>query len=243
MINGKLDPSILKHNPEAIKKLFSNKGDIVMANDDFYVIFPERYINKRLAIMGSTVKMLSIYAVVDKHMNYGVVVAPVFMEVGPINITNTIINGAVNKVLEFSKGSPFMLNRNLLKVESFMSDLFDEFFLQGRVPWYLTYEKLSDIFTEASKYAGSGIGRDPLAMEIITMIISRSKEDKMVSFRDIIKTSNTKEEPVYVGLNNVYYSYDNTLSKVMGGYMQQGITTAIVNKETETTKVSKVLRA
>jgi len=243
MFNGALNPTKLKHNPEIIKKLFKNKGDSIVATDDFYIIFPERYINKNLAVMGGTVKLLSVYAVVDKNMNYGVVMAPVFMEITPMNVTSVIVNGIVNKVLEINKGDPFVLNRNLLKVEGFMYDLFDEFFLQGKVPWYVTYTKLSELFLESYKYAGSRIGNDPLTMELITSITARSSTDKLVSYREIVKNPKTKLTPEYVGLNNVYYSYDNTLSKIMGGYMSVGITTAIVNKEEETTKVSALLRA
>jgi len=243
MFNGILTRSKLKHNPKLISEIFSNKGDSVIAKDNFYIIFPERYIAKNLAVMGSTVSLLSVYAVVDRNMNYGVVMAPIMMEVIPNNVTNVLVDGVVNKVLEVNKGETFIINRNLLRTAPFMYDVLDEFFLQGNVPWYLNYQLLAELFTESAKYAGSNIGNDPLAMEVITSIISRTKDDKFTSFREVVKSSDTKLVPYYIGMSNVNYSYDNTLSKLMGGYFKQGITTAIVNRESETTKVSALLRA
>jgi hypothetical protein len=243
MFNGVLYTSKLKHNPKAISKLYSNKGDSVVASDTFYIMFPERYINKGLATMGTSVKLLSVYAIVDKNMNYGVITAPVFMDIIPTNVTSVMVDGVVNKVLEIGKGETFILNRNLIKSATFMYDVFDEFFLQGKVPWYISYDKLSDLFAESKKYANSDIGSDSIAIEIITSIVSRSIKDPLVSYRESIKSSSSGNKPKYVGLNNVFYSYDNTLSKVMGGYMQLGVTISIVNRESKSTKVSTLLRA
>ncbi len=242
MLSGTLDPNKLKRDPEAIKKLYQKKNKYVVANDDFYILFPERYINKNLATIGSTVKLISIYAIVSKEMKYAVVNAPVFVNLIVNNITSVLINGVVYKVLEIAKGDTYIPNTNLVRSESFMYDIFDEFFLQGKVPWYIDYESLSNLFTEAGKYAGSKIGNDPLAMEIVASLISRDSKDKKISFRESVKSKVISNKPAYVGLNNVFYSYDNTMSKLMGGYFQQGITTAIVNPEVRTTKASELIR-
>jgi len=243
MFDGVLNTNKLKHNPAVVKKLFSNKGDSIVASDKLYILFPERYINKSLATMGANVELLSIFAVVDESFNYGVVAAPVMMTISPDNVTDVMVDGVINKALVINKGSVFVTNRNLIRNDKFMHNLFDEFFLQGKVPWYITYDKLSDIFIEAKKYANSNVGNDTLAIEIIASIISRDSKNKTMGYRHTLKKSGSKVMPSYVGLNNVYYSYDNTLSKVMGGYFSTGVTTAIVNRETETNKVSELLRA
>jgi len=243
MLDGVLDTSKLKHNPTAIGKLFKNTGDSTFCTDDLYVVFPERYINKKLAVMGSTVKLLSVYAVIDKSYNYAVVIAPIYTYIQPTNVTSIVVNGVVNKVLEFDKGSIFCADNNLLRDDSFMYDLFIEFFDQGKVPWYITYEKLAELLSESSKYAGSNIGNDPLAFEIMSAIVARDSKNKLNFYRHKIKSLDDKTPVEYVGLNNVVYAYDNTLSKIMGGYMETGITTAVVNKEERSNVVSKILRA
>jgi len=245
MFTGPLSTSSLKHKPDIIKKLFSNVGDSIVAKGDLTIVFPDRYVSKGLAVMGSTINLLAVFAIIDTKGNYGVVSAPVIMGVSPDNVRDVLIDGDLHKAVEVRDGSVVVANRNLLKQEGFMYDLFDEFFLQGRVPWYLTYDMLSDMFSEARKYAGSKIGNDPLAMEIVTAIVSRDPDNKTVSYREYLSRNKGKAKafPEYVGISNVYYSYNNTLAKVMGGYMQQGITTAIVHKEDKTSKVSGLLRA
>ena len=230
-----------KRDPVTIKKLYKHKGDGVVATDDFYIVFPERYLSKELAVMGQSVKLLSIYAIVDSNDNYAVVSAPIFMDVVPSLVTRTIIDGVVNVVLHIDKGSLFIPNRTALRNASFMYNLMEEFLMQGKVPWFMSYDDLSDIMLNSVKYAGNNVGNDIVAMEIMASIVARDSRDKHIPYR-LVKNKH-KVKPAYIGLSNVYYAFDNTLSKLMGGYMKQGVTTAIVNPEETTSKVSSILRA
>lgn len=232
-----------KYNPKAVMKLLKTTGNSITALDDLRVIFPIRYENQELAFMGSVVKTVSIFAVADNNNNYGVVLAPIYIELTPMNITTLEINGEVNKVLEFQKGGIFSGNTNLIMNEDFMYNLFDEFFLKGKIPWFLNYEHVSNLFMEAKKYAGSKLGKNPLAMEILTAIITRSADNKEVFFRQVIDSKNSNKGNSFVGLNNIYYSFDNTNSKINGSYYSSGVTAAIINPEDKTTKVADVLRA
>jgi len=243
MLTGKIDSTKLKHNPAVVSKLFANKGNAVVAKEDFYIVFPERYISKGLAVMGSSIELLFMFAIVDTKMNYGTMLAPIINTVVASNVRDTLVDGVANKVLEIKAGDVFVPNRVGVMNAGFMYNLVDEFIMQGKVPWFMSYDNLSNIVAESHKYAGSSVGNDPLAMEIIAAMVARDPADKMLSYRNIIKTNTDKRKPAYVGLTNVYYSYDNTLSKIMGGYMRHGVTTAIAIKEKQTTKVSAVLRA
>lgn len=232
-----------KYNPNAVKKLFKTTGNIITVLEDLTVVFPDRYVNQELAFIGSTVKMVSIFAVVDKNRNYGVVLAPIFIELSPMNITSVDIDGSINKVLEFKKGDVFAGNRELILNEDFMYNLFDEFFLKGKIPWFLNYEHISNLFMEAKKYAGSKLGGNPLAMEILTAIICRVEGNKELFFRQVLESNKSKKKKTHVGLSNIYYSFDNTNSKINGSYYGSGVSSAIINQEKETTKVADVLRA
>ncbi len=238
-----LKASGYKHNPDVIKRCFKTTGDVITVTEDIKVIFPERYVAQELAYIGSTVRVVSILAIVDSKNNYGVMIAPVYIELSPMNITSVTIDNGVNKVLEFEKGGIFTGNRNLVRNEGFMYNLFDEFFLKGKIPWFLGYDHISDLLIESKKYAGSNIGKNPIAMEILTAIISRDVNDKKVFFRQILESNKSKKQKTHIGLNNIYYSFDNTASKLVGGYYGAGVTSAVINKEKETTVVADMLRA
>jgi hypothetical protein len=238
-----LNSGSYKYNPSAIKKLFKTSGNAITVLEELTVMFPERYEAQELAFIGSTVKTVSIFAVVDSKKNYAVVLAPVYIELSPMNITSIDVDGTVNKVLEFQKGGIFSGNTNLIINEDFMYNLFDEFFLKGKIPWFLSYEHISNLFMEAKKYAGSKLGGNPLAMEILTAIISRVEGNKEVFFRQVLESSNSKKKKTHVGLNNIYYSFDNTNSKINGSYYGSGVSASVINPESKTTKVADVLRA
>lgn len=84
-----LDIKSLKRNPEAISKLFVVKNDITTVTEEVAVIFPERFINAKLCQLGTTVNVLSLYAIVDSNENYAVCSAPIIQTLSP-SINNNI---------------------------------------------------------------------------------------------------------------------------------------------------------
>lgn len=232
----------MKHNPSVIKESLKHVGTVVKTTKPLRVMFPERYTTKDLAFMGGVVKLVGYFAVVNDKNEYGVMLIPAFYELTPFNVTNVEINGDVNVVLEFEADNVFISNSKIVKTESLYYDVFDEFFVKGKLPWFLSYEMTSDIFLESKKYSGSGIGKNPISYELLAAITSRSNKDKNKQLRHTIKDKKDLSRTV-VGLNNIYYSFDNTASKLFGGYYGQGVTAAIVNKETETTAVADILRS
>jgi len=231
----------LKHNPSVIKDSLKQTGNVIKTTKPLKVIFPERYTTRSLAFMGSVVRLIGYFAIVNEKNEYGVMLVPAFYELAPFNVASVEIDGDVNTVLEFEANSVFITNTNIVKTNSMYYNVFDEFFVKGKIPWFLSYEMSSDIFLESKKYSGNSIGKNPITYELLTAITSRNLKDKNVQIRHTIKDKKDTSRTV-VGLNNIYYSFDNTASKLFGGYYGQGVTAAIVNKETETTAVADVLR-
>ena len=103
-----IDISKLKYNPTVIKNKLKIVGEMVMAGDDLMVVFPEHFVQRELAILGSTVKLVSIYCIIDSSYNYAVIASPIFQELSPERITETSIAGKLYKVLKFSKDTLFL---------------------------------------------------------------------------------------------------------------------------------------
>lgn len=231
----------LKRNPEVIKSYFNVKGDITTVTDDIMVIFPERYINRKLATIGNVVTCLSMYAILDGQDNYAITNVPIIQTLTPSTIGDCKINGDNYKLLSFDAGSVFLPSNKLIVRDNFIYDIFDEFFVKGKLPWYYNYHDVANMFLESKTYAGSRIGSDPLIFEMLTAIISRLPEDKKVYFRTIAGENNIN--PVYVGLNNVYYSFDNTAAKIIGSRMGAGINVALVEPEKKSSATADILRS
>lgn len=234
----------LKRNPDAIKQSLKKIGNSLIAKKRLRVIFPDRYTAVDMAIVGSTVRLASIYAILDDEGNYSVSNLPIFVELTPSNISNIEIDGNVNKILIFEEDSVFMPDTKLVIDNRFLYDFFNEFYVNGRVPWFMSYNDLIDIFKLTSKYADSNLGDNPITMEILASIVARDTNDKTKFFRETINSpKDITNKPASIGLMNIYYTFNNTISKLTGSYFQQGLNSAIVNKEKESTLIEDILRA
>lgn len=238
-----IDITKLKRNASILKKKLIVNSKITMCNDDLYILFPDKFLNKKLAFIGRTVKVIGILAIVDSKGNYSTVNAPVFLEFSPYGIEDVTINGKIYKKLMFYKDSVVIPNNDHLVTDSFMYDVFEEFFIQGSVPWYINYEDMGDLLLRAKEYASSKLGDDPTTIEIITSIIARYRDDKKIYFREIIGKPNMSEALTFIGLNDIYFSFNNTGARLIGGYFGSGIVNSMVDPEQTTSKTSEVLRS
>lgn len=234
----------LSHNPNSIKKAFINNGDVIMTTREISVVFPERYVDIGLTTISTTVNTLSIYAIVDSDKGiYAVVNTPITIELSPNNIKTILVDGVPYIKLEFGKDEVFAVSRTLLKKETFMQKLYDNFYSKGKIPWYLTMSHVATLYSNAKKYAGSNIGKDPLDFELLTSLITRVDGDPNTYYRTAISSKDDGVKPMYIGLNNIFHSYRDTLAKLAGGYYGMGVSNAITNKEKETSKTSIIYRS
>lgn len=243
-----LDYNKLTRDSEKIKRYFKTVGDTTVTTNDIVILFPKRFVNKHLCQLDIITTVVSYFAIIDfKNMIYGVTIAPAFVTMRPSSISlYTIGNKQDEKSLYvglgFKKDDVVILNNKLVKDSGCLFHMLSEFFINGNIPWYYNYEDVSNVIIENKKFTDSAIGSDPVGMEIITSIISRDNNYK--PYREHIKNRNQifTNPPTYVGLNNVM-AYDNTGSKIVGNYFGEGLTSAIIDKETHSSDSSKILRS
>ena len=234
-----LDINTLKHVTKRIDSILVKKGSVLSTKEKITILYPSRYVNRKLVEIGSIVKILSVFAIVSTDNKYSVVSAPILINMTPNNLSEVMIDGVVYNTMEFEAGSVVIPDTNSVKNTNFIYDMFDEFYIKGKVPWFMEYESLSRLLVESKKYTGSSVGDNPLGYEIITAIISKNSKNKKIQYRH----TDMKFKPVYTGLNSVYYSYDSTGAKLIGSYFKEGVSSAIVNKENKSTVVTDVLRS
>lgn len=239
-----IDITKLKRNPDVISKHLDITEDITTTKEDIYIVFPSRYLDRKLAIIGTDISVVSIFAILDRNDNYGVINAPIFVNLTPYSISDVTIDNAVYKYLYFQKDSVVMPNNKSVVRDNFLYDIFDDFYVKGKIPWYLNYNDISNVLLSTKKFANNNIGNDPLGFEILSSIIARDSRDKTIYIRHILdKTNKDKIQPSYVGLNNRFYSFDNTGARILGSYFGDGLITSIVDPEKKTSATSEILRS
>ena len=238
-----LDFSKLKHNPDKIKKLFVTKGNVIRVTADVEVIFPIRYIARTLAEISTSVSVISMYLIKDSDNNYAVTIAPIMMVLEPSNVGDVVVGNTLNKVLTFREGQIFTNNNNAVRDSSFMDTIYDEFFTNGKTPWYYSTDQLADLLVEAKKYTGSNLGNNSLGMEIVAAIVTRDPKNPKVQHRYIRKGRDDNHNFTTVGLRDITDGINNTMGKLVGNYFTVGETSALVTKENKPTRISAIIRA
>lgn len=233
-----LNVKVLKRNPNVISKYFKTSNSIVTTNSDLVVMFPERYLESDLAVVDNTVRTIGIYAILDNKNNYGVVNVPIMQELSPFSIESMSVDNIKYKVLNFKKNTVFMPSSKLVVNADFVYNLFNDFFSSGRVPWFLDYTDVSNMFLESSKYLGNPIGTNLLAFEVMSSVIARDPTNLTKYYR----LSKTKDNPKFVGLDNLYYSFNSTGAKLIGSQLRAGLTNAMLQPETKTSETTNILR-
>jgi len=234
------DISKFKRNSNKIKSYLTVKDDMVITNKRLYIMFPEKFVDKGLSVLSSTCYITGLFAIIDDDGNYSVSKVPTRMSVQPAEIDTVLVNDVPYVVLEIEENTDLIASTTLIK-ENIAFPVYDLFFIQGKIPWYYTYEDIPEIFKNMRKYAGSKSGDNIITYEFLTAIIARDPNNLEVPIREIIK-SLEEANPKYVGLKNPWFTFKSTLSKVAGAYMKLGLVAAMIHPEKEVSDLESVIR-
>lgn len=233
------DVSKLKRNPDVFSKHLEIKGETTFTNTELKIMFPSRFIKRELAFINNDfIRVIGIYAVLDSNNNYTVIRTPIYHEIQYNNLEYIVVDNVEYVLVTVFQDTVLLINNNLVVSDKFVYDVFDEFFSNGNIPWYLNYEDVARLFEDGVKFANVKIGNDPFIFELLTSIIARSSSDKTKKYR-----VNTETGLAFVGLNDIIYGFNNTGASLIGGYFKDGIVNSIVRKEEESTELVKILRA
>lgn len=240
-----LDIGSLKRDPNKIKRCFKVVGNSTIATEDIRIIFPKRFIDKGLCQLDKITTLIAYYAILDSNDNYAVAIAPVAQSLQPSSISMVNIdktNSDVYIVLNFFKDDVVIPNNDCVQDASYLFTILDEFFFKGKIPWYLNYEDVSNLLLESKKYTGSNIGSNPIGLEILATLVAKDKNGEPYKIHIPNHEYIYKHNPKYTGLGDVK-SYPDTGAKLIGSRLKDGLTAALIEKETKTSDVSDVLRA
>jgi hypothetical protein len=235
----------LKRDPDYIKRLLEDNGSNIITKKDLYVFFPQKFVDRDLTSLGNTCYILGLIAIVDLDKGvYSVLTLPTRLEMQPSEINNTVINGMDYVVLKIDKDSDFLVSKKVVKESDFVFDIMDLLLIKGKVPWYYDYNDIVKIFANVKKYTGEKAADNQLTFELLTAMIARDATDWNKYYRDILESMDdlNKKELAWVGLENIWFSFRSTLSKLAGAYMKKGIVSAIINPEKEISDLEHVLR-
>ncbi len=229
----------LKHNPEAIKSCFRISNNMTVVTKDIKIVFLESFLHKELAEIGDVVTLIGLYGIIDENDNYATCIAPGFQKLTVNRIGDTTCDdGNLYKVLYIDKDSVMLESNDLVVGDNQIYFIYDQFYVKGKIPFYISYDQLPKLLSDADIFCGTGLGNDRHVFEILSSIVARGK-DKSVYYRNSPEFG--KVPPKYTSLSNIYYSLKSSSSKIIGGHYGAGISAAILNPETESSVLENLL--
>lgn len=234
-----------RNAPLVLSQLHENKSGQILTKVPLKIMAPVRFSEIGLGQIGISTFMFGMLAVILDSGEYGVLSANAFLELNPYKLSISTIDEIDYHVFYFKAGDVVIKTTDLVKKETMLFNVFDEFIFKGKVPWYTEYEDLGKLFNTAAYHADSKAVQNPEVVEFIASMISRSNKDRMKYIREVINSpSECNLETVdYVALKSVFYSVKSTVSKLTGSYFNDGVTSALVNPSKSITAVERILRA
>lgn len=226
------------------KSLKEMKDNSLVTTDRLRIYIPVRFSERNLAKISSEIYICGICAIVNDNNQYGVLIVPSMIKITP-TVINTIKVGEDSYYeFIFDKGSKVIENLDVLVNDTLAFFIFDEFFTKGRVPWYINYNDLGTIFDKSAKYANVNFNDKRVILELVASTIARNPADRYKTYRQSI----TKQEdvnnnpPKYIPLEAIQFTATNTVAKLAGAYMSDGVVSALVNPSEDVERIEKLLR-
>lgn len=238
-----MDISQLKRSPEKVHACLTEVDGKIIALKQLKIYIPSRFAERNLAVIDLDIRILGIYAIVTEDGYYGVSIINAMVMIEPTAIIKLMIEGNEYYEFTFEPGSTVITSNELVREDTIVYHIYDEFIAKGHIPWYMGYEDMGKLFDSAQKFAGARVGKNHEVIELLTSIITRDSVDRTKYYRQVVTTPEDlkNKPPTFIPLRSVVYNATNTTNKLAGSYMSEGLVSALVSPSERTERIESIL--
>jgi hypothetical protein len=241
-----MDVTKLKRNPQRVHACLQELEDgRLVATRTVKIYIPTRFEERSMAEIGVESYIVGVYAMVTEDGDYAVSTVCAMHRIEPAATNKVSVGETEYYEFVFTPGSTVFTTLNLVRSKPLVYAIYSELISKGRVPWYLSYEDMAHIFDTAKSHAGTNVGSDHETIELLVSIIARDGADRTKYRRQTVTTDAEEQStPVtWVPLKSVVYAATNTMNKIAGSYMQDGIVSALVSPAERSEHIESLIRA
>lgn len=240
-----IEISNLKRNPNVISEVVKLVDKALVAKKKCSIILPFRWLQAGLLEIGSTSYCATIFPIVNENNEYAVSNICTKMEITPSSIEIIRHDGKDHYVFSFDKGDVITPDINLVMDDTYSYSIYDEIIQKAKAPWFMNYNDVGRVMATSRSHSGVTLSGTNAIFELITATLSRNA-DMSKQYREVIKslelTELNKHKREGVPLNSVVYATSNKMNKLMGGYIEDGLTSALTEEESPISGVEQLLR-
>lgn len=208
------------------------------------IYVPVRYESHGLATVGTKNYIVGFYMMVVENLYFAVAMTNAMIQIEPSSTVTVDVDGDEYYEFSFDAGSTVFTTSKLIKVDTLVYKIFNEFLASAKVPFFYNYLELGEIFKSGLKHAGVDIGENWEIIHLLVSLISRDSKNRGRYYRQAIAALDElrTKPPVFIGLRNVEYGATNTLTKLGGSYFSRGVVSALNNPTERVERLETLLR-
>lgn len=220
----------------------SNKQEIAL--EPMRVQIPARFPHQGLATFENEITFIGFAAWITEDNRYAVSRVSTFMRTEPSRVNTVSVDGDDYIEMSYEPGDLLVANTSLARYDSVLYNIYDEFQAKGKAPWYMDYDDNAKIFAKSKFYNGVNMNSNPAINELITATICRKAENPKIYYRHAIETREDLKriESVVVPLRENAYGPSNTIARILGPYLDDNVTGALVNQTKRLERLDELLR-
>lgn len=229
-----------------MEKIYSTKDYIEVKNNqlvvtakklDIYV--PKFYKERGLLNIGETAECLAIFRLVFNNEFYTDTLLLNNINIEFIDYREEKIDDYEYIVLELQQNSVFARNIHIIKDSNVLYTIYTSFIGLGKLPPFITYDKVHRLFDNTKRHAGMNLNVDDHSVfEMIYAHIFRSKKDPFLPYRK----TDYSEPYVIVPIAQVSHGPISASARTSSGYLSEGITSILVKDNPAPSIVENLLR-
>lgn len=242
----RLDPATMVRNADAVsKQLLITPNDQLIAKDNITIQFPSRFLSKNIAGLGDNPWAIGVFAVALDTGEYAVFNWMAKVPLAPSSIREVEYQGVAYQEFEFFKGDVICPNINLVLSDTLPYYLYEEMYSTGKYPWFLSELDVLTLFKTTADAAGIRLVSNNATYEMLIAHLTRQTSDRYKVYRHVAAADMTKligPEFDIIGLRNVAYGAQDTTSKIMGSYLDEGLTSALISPSDRISTIESIYR-
>ncbi|MGG4591710.1 hypothetical protein ACLPJK_25985 [Pseudomonas aeruginosa] len=231
-------------NAARVNKAKRRQDGAEYALEPLTIHIPSRFTSQGLATFENETTFMGLAAWITQDRSYAVSRVTSFIRTEPSRVNTIVVDDVEYIEMSYEPGDVLVANTSLPRYDSILYNVFDEFQAKGKAPWYFNYEDYAKLYQKSSYYNGVNLNANPALLELLCASICRNAENPKQYFRHVLeKQSDVLNKPsVIVPLRENAYGPTNTVARLLGPYLDDNITGALVNETTRLERIDKLLR-
>lgn len=238
-----MEPNKLTRNQSLNRKVLKTLEDgSVVATRHLVGYIPQRFVENSLATVTDTVTTIGVVGFVDpKTDQYFSMFVQSKFTLMPSNMGEENVDGDRYLTMEFEEGDLVFKSLSSIQDANLNFFFYREFSWLNKLPWYTDSNKVRSMFDRSKVITGRGVGSSPAVFRVLTSLNERDPDDPSKAYR-YSKAILQGRPPLTVGLNNGSLLIDGTYNRLIGGYDQDNLIMAVLEKDTKVTAEELIIK-